>query len=180
MTQTSNSLAVKRKKGDKNMKKLIAASIVVVVAIAAVGIGIAAAQSPQPPTPGGGQGFGRGFGPMHLADGDGAEGPMHEYMVNAMADALGITPADFEARHDAGETAYQMASNLGIPADSIPSLLRDARAKAMNAAAADGVISQEQAEWMKSRAARMGFGNCLGTGNPMGFGGRWQAGATTP
>jgi hypothetical protein len=162
------------------MKKLIVASIVVAVAIVVVGIGVAAAQAPQPPTPGGGQGFGRGFGHMQLAGGNAAEGPMHDHMVDAMANALGISPAEFESRHDAGETAYQMASDLGIPADSIPTLLRDARAKALQAAAADGVISQDQANWMGSRAAGMGSGNCLGAGGRMGFGGGWRAGQTTP
>jgi len=161
------------------MKKLIVASVVVLIAVAAVGIGVAAAQSPQPPTPGGGQGFGGGFGPMHFADGA-TEGPMHEYMVNAMAEALGISPADFETRHDAGETAYQIAADLGIPADSIPGVLGEARGKALNAAAADGVISQEQADWMNSRAAGMGFGNCLGNGGPMGFGRGMRAGQATP
>jgi hypothetical protein len=162
------------------MKKLAVASIVVVVAIAAVGIGVAAAQAPQPPTPGGGQGFGPGFGPRGFAGGDGAEGPMHEYMINALANALGITPADFEARHDAGETAYQIASDLGVSAESIPGLLTDARSSAMDAAAADGVISTEQAEWMKSRAAGMGSGNCIGNGAQMGFGRGWRAAQSTP
>jgi hypothetical protein len=162
------------------MKKLIVASIVVVVAISALGIGVAEAQAPQPPTPGGGQGFGRGFGPMQFAGGNGTEGPMHEYMVDAMANALGITPTDFEARLDAGQTAYQIASDLGISADAIPTLLRDARAEALDQAAADGVISAQQAEWMTSRGAGMGFGNCLGAGGAMGFGRGWRAGQNTP
>jgi hypothetical protein len=162
------------------MKKLIVASIVVMVAVAAVGIGAVAAQAPQPPTPGAGQGFGRGFGPMQFAGTNGTEGPMHEYMVNALADALGSTPADFEARRDAGETAYQVASDLGISADSIPTLLRDARAKALQAAAADGVISHDQANWLGTRAAGMGFGNCLGAGGGMGFGGGRRGGQSSP
>jgi hypothetical protein len=162
------------------MKKLVVASIVVVVAILAVGIGVAAAQAPQPPAPGGGQGLGRGFGPMQFAGANGTEGPVHEYMVEALADALGITPADFESRRDAGQTAYQIASDLGISADSIPTLLREARAKALDQAAADGVISTQQAEWMKSRGAAMGSGNCLGAGAAMGLGRGWRAGQNTP
>ena len=162
------------------MKRLVVIGTLVVVSIAAVGIGVAVAQAPQPPTPGGGQGFGRGFGPMGFAGEGGAEGPMHEYMINALADALGMTPADFESRHDAGETAYQMASNLGVSAESIPALLSDARGKALEAAAADGVIPQEQAEWMKPRAAGMGSGNCLGNGGQMGFGHGWRAAQNTP
>jgi hypothetical protein len=164
------------------MKKLIVASVVVVVAISAVGTGVAAAQAPQPTTPGGGQGFGRGFGPMQFGGGNEAEGPMHEYMLNAMANALGITPADFEARRDAGETFYQIASDLGISAGSVPSLLSSARSQALEAAASDGVISPDQAEWLKSRPAGMGSGNCFGAGGQMGFAARRGAamGRTAP
>ncbi len=106
------------------------------------------------------------------------EGPLHDYMVNAMASALGISAADFEARRDAGATAYQIALNSGISADKIPALLADARLKALDAAVADKVISQAQADWMGSRGAGMGSGNCNGTGQPVGSGmragGRWQ------
>jgi hypothetical protein len=162
------------------MNKLAVASIVVLVAIAAVGTGVAAAQAPQPPTPDGGQGFGRGFGPMGFAGRDGADGPMHDYMVNAIADALGMSASDFEARLEAGETAYQIASALGISPESIPGLLHEARGKALAAAAAAGVIPADQAAWMETRAAGMGAGNCLGNGAQMGFGRGWRAGQTTP
>jgi hypothetical protein len=101
-------------------------------------------------------------------------------MVNAMAAALGITPSDFEARRDTGKTAYQIALDLGISADKIPTLLADARAKALDAAAADGVLSKQQADWMKSRGGGgYGLGTCGGMmgggyGRGMMGGGRWQ------
>ena len=60
----------------------------------------------------------------------------------------------FEARHDAGETFYQIALAEGFTAEEIPALMQAARANALDAAAKDGVISQEQADWMSSR----GFG----------------------
>jgi hypothetical protein len=140
-------------------------------------IGVAIAQAPQPPVPG-------GRGPMGRSGVTVVEGPLHDYMVNAMAAALGITPTDFEARQAAGKTAYQIALDLGISADKIPALLAGARAKALDAAATAGVITQQQATWMKSRGAGMGIGNCTGTGQRigggmmgggmMGRGGRWQ------
>jgi hypothetical protein len=99
-----------------------------------------------------------------------AEGPLHEYMVKAMADALGISASDFEARRDGGQTAYQIALDLGISADTIPTLLSDARSKALEAAVADKAITQAQADWMKSRGAEMGKGNCDGTGQHLGLG----------
>ena len=160
------------------MNKTIVVMLLVVAALAVFSTGVALAQAPQPMNPGNGGGMGNGAGPMGPYAVTGQEGPLHDYMVNAMAEALGISSADFEARQDAGKTAYQIALDLGISADKIPSLLSTARAKALDAATADGVITQQQADWMKSRGAGMGQGNCNGTRQPvgtgMGRGGRWQ------
>jgi hypothetical protein len=144
------------------MKKIIVVMVLLVAALAVSVPSIAFAQTAQPPVPG-----------------TSVEGPLHDYMVNAMAAALGITPTDFEARQAAGKTAYQIALDLGISADKIPALLAGARAKALDEAAAAGVITQQQATWMKSRGAGMGLGNCTGTGQRMGGGmmgrgDRWQ------
>jgi hypothetical protein len=150
------------------MKKLVI--VFLLVAALAIGVtGVAAAQAPQPQRP-----FGRG----PLAGGQ--EGPLHDYMVNAMSEALGISAADFESRRDAGKTAYQIALDLGISADKIPALLSAARAKALDAAVAGGVLTQQQADWMKSRGAGMGGCNGAGPGAGQGTGmmgrgaGRWQ------
>ncbi len=167
------------------MKKTIVVILLVVAALAVFTTGVAVAQTPQPPTPGygSGMGYGSGLGPMRAFAANGEEGPLHEYMVKAMAEALGISADDFETRRDAGKTAYQIALDLGISADKIPTLLSDARAKALDAAVADKVITQQQADWMKSRGAGgMGQGNCNGTGQPVGSGmGRgWRGQQTNP
>lgn len=155
------------------MKKTLVI-ILVVSALAILTTGVALAQAPQPPAPrGGGMGPGGGFGPMGFAAG-GEVGPMHEYMEQALADALGISLDEFETRREAGETAYEIALAEGFTADEIPALLRDARIKAWEAAAADGVITQQQLDWMKSRPSGMGLGNCDGTGQ--GFGGGMMRG----
>jgi hypothetical protein len=153
------------------MKKTILVMVIAsmgIAAMAAFATGVAYAQAPQPVTPGAGMGMGRGNG----------EGPLHEYMVAALAKTLGITPADFEARRAAGKTAYQIALDLGKPADQIPALITGARTQAIDAALAAKVITQQQADWMKSRGAGMGQGICDGTGQAtargMGRGGRWQ------
>jgi hypothetical protein len=102
-------------------------------------------------------------------------------MVNALADALNIPAATFETRREAGETAYEIALSQGFSADEIPTLLRDAHTKALDAAAAAGVITQEQADWMKSRGSRMGTGNCDGTGQRQGgMMGGWRFQQTNP
>ncbi len=156
------------------MKKMSVALVLVRAALAVSVTGVAFAQSPQPPTPGvRGPMMGGTTGPT-------VEGPLHDYMINAMAAALGITPVDFEARRDAGSTAYQIALDLGISADKIPALLADARAKAFDAAVAAGVITQQQATWMRSRGMMTGtgLGTCTGMGQGrgggMGRGWRWQ------
>ena len=149
-------------------KKMVFGMVLVVAALAVSSVGVAFAQGPQAGVPAGRGPLGQG----------GVEGPLHDYMINAMADALGIAPSDFEARHDAGQTAYQIALDLGISADKIPALLSGARAAALDKAVADGVITQQQADWMKSRGAGMGTGNCTGNGQGMGPGAgrgmRWQ------
>jgi len=128
------------------MKKIILVVTLVVLALGAVGVGVVAAQDGQPPV----SGYGRGL--------------LYEYMVKAMAEAVGLPVAEFEARHSAGETFYQIALSKGFTAEEIPALMLTARTKALEAAVADGVISEEQAEWMKSH----GFGR---GGRGMGFGG---------
>ncbi len=140
------------------MKKSILVIALVVAALAVFSTGVAFAQAPQPAQPVNSTARGTG------------DGPLHDYMVSAMAQALGITPADFEARIASGQTAYQIALDLGISADKIPALLSSARAQALEAAVAAGAITQQQANWMKTRGVQMGVGNCSGTGQRIGQG----------
>lgn len=150
------------------MKKTVVVMLLVIAALAVVATGVAFAQTPQPAD--------RGRGPMGGVDGP--EGPLHDYMVKAMAGALGISADDFETRRDSGKTAYQIALDLGISADKVSSLLSEARVNALDAAVADKVISPDQADWMKSHAVGMRPDNCNGTGQSIGAGlgrgGRWQ------
>ncbi len=148
------------------MKKIIFTSLLVMVALAVLSTGVVFAQGTQPPT--------QPRGPMQ----GGGTGLLHDYMVEALAEVLGLTTEQIEVRIDGGETAYQIALAQGIAAEEIPALLSAARAKALDSAVAAGAISQEQADWMKSRGfgrGGMGTGACDGTGNSqMHGGGRWQ------
>ena len=122
------------------MKKTLLIITLLIVALGALGVGVVAAQGGIPP-----------YGQRGTADGMGL---LHDYMEKAMAEAVGLSVEQFEARHDAGETFYQIALDKGFTAEEIPSLMQTARANALNAAAKDGLISQEQADWMSAR----GFG----------------------
>ena len=155
--------------------------VLIVAALAALTTGVALAQNPQPPTPGGGFGPGGRMGMMRSFGATPEMGAIHEYMEEAMADALGISRDEFEKRHDAGETGYAIALDLGFSADEIPSLMREARVAAWEAAAKDGAVTQEQAEWMKSRPYGMGSGNCGGAGVGFGSGMRgWRFQQSNP
>jgi hypothetical protein len=134
------------------MKKTLWIVLLVILALGALGIGVVAAQGGQPP-----------YGQRGVADGAGL---MHDYMEQAMADAVGLTVEEFEARHDAGETFYQIALAEGFSAEEIPALMQDARTKSLEAAAAAGVITQDQADWMNSRGfGRGGMMNGYGYGD---------------
>lgn len=134
------------------MKKTLLIVALVVLALGALGVGVVVAQSGQPP-----------YGQRGTVDG---VGPMHDYMEQAMADAVGLSLDEFESRHEAGETFYQIALAQGFSAEEIPALMQDARTKALDAAVADGVISQDQADWMGSRGfGRGGMMNGYGYGD---------------
>jgi len=157
------------------MKKLVLIGIAVTVfAVAALSIaGFAYAQTVTPPSPGypAGAGMMRGWGRgdsgpgmMGRWDRDG-DGPMHPYMLNAFAEALGITPDEIQAKLADGETMYTIAQAQGLSDEEFTSLMLEARSQALTQAVTDGSITQEQADWMNQRMQQMqengyGPGNC--------------------
>jgi len=186
------------KNGENNMKKLlvIAGITAAFVTVLALGLtGFAYAQDTQPVCPNcsedGWMGKGAGFRGQVV---DGEYGPMHEYMVSAMAEALGITPEELEAAHAEGKTAWAIAQEQGKSYDEFLALMQAARSTAFQQMVADGVISQEQADWMLSHMnggmgsgygrGGYGAGGCtmsgenqsgtFGPGMHGGRGGRWS------
>lgn len=148
------------------MKRIVIVSTFVLVALVALSTGVVFAQGTQPPT--------QPFGPMH----GGGEGPMHDYMVKALAESLKLDAAQLESRLENGESAYQIALAQGIAEKDIPALLTAAHTNALDAAVKAGVITQLQADWMKTRGfghmGGMGVGICDGNGRSQMRGGRWQ------
>ena len=115
--------------------------------------------------------------PMLDGDEDGATedvaaeyGPLHDYMFNAFAQALGITPEELETRRQAGDTLWVIAQEKGLTAEQFQEVMTTARTNAANQAVADGVITQEQADFMLQRMGRM-MGNGAGPGFGAGNGG---------
>lgn len=161
------------------MKKTILIVGLVVAALTVFGVGAAFAQGPAP--------YG-GNGPMMQNGG----GYLHTYMVTAFAEKLGLKVDDVNTRLEAGETMYDIAIADGVKAEDFQALMVEVRTVALDTAVKDGVITQVQADWMKSRGFGqggygMGTGNCPmnngtgpGRGGGMMGGGGWQNQQTNP
>jgi len=111
---------------------------------------------PAPPAPG--QGYGRwGDGPGMMG-GYARHGAMHEDLLPALADALGLTVEALEERHANGETFWQIAEAQGYTFEEARQMMLDARSAALDAMVEDGLLSEDRAEWMKDRSGRMSDG----------------------
>ena len=154
------------------LKNLLFIGVGFIVAIAVLGVaGFAYAQSQTPPAPDStwAPGYGRGMmGGWRSSDGQ--VGPLHDYMVKAMAAALGMDAEELDARIDKGETPWSIAQQKGISQDDFIKLMQEARKSALEQAVADKVITQAQADWMLNRMQGlwnqpgfgMGYGPCHG------------------
>ena len=150
------------------MKKTLVMAFVLAAVAGLLVASSAFAQSDNPP-------FAGDRGPK---DGSGL---LHDYMSAAKADALGISVEKLQASHDAGESFYDLAAASGLGEDEIRTLVQNARTSALEAAVADGVITQEQVDEMQSRGGkRGGRGACdesrseTRQGSGQNQGGRWQ------
>ena len=166
------------------MKKTILITALALAALAAMaaGAGVVFAQDETPPY--------NGQGPMRNG-----EGPLHTFMVIEWAKKLDLNVNDINTRLNAGESMYDIALSAGVSAEEFPALMTEVRAAALDAAVAANVITQDQADWMKShgngQGGMRGSGTCDGTG-PQGGGmngqrgggggmmGGWQNGQTNP
>ena len=142
-------------------KFVISIVIVAVVAIALGTAGIVYAQTatPQPPVPGTGHGYGMGGrggqgGMMQSASGD-QDGLLHDEMIAVYAEKLGISVEDLNTRLANGETMAEIATSEGLTPDEFSTLMTDARNQAIDQALTNGTLTQEQADWMKTRGAGM-------------------------
>ena len=147
------------------MKKIVVVLVVFAVALGAAGLVYAQAPTPQAPVYGSGYGYGmmgagmRGgrIGQSEFA-GTG-DGVLHDAMIAAFANELGLSVEDLEARLDAGETVADVAFAQGLTFEEFRALMIDARAQAVAQAVADGTLTQEQADWMSQRGGGRMFGD---------------------
>ncbi len=105
------------------------------------------------------------YGPHGMMGGYGVMAQYREQIHAAIAEALGLTVEEFEAAIAAGKKLPQIAAEQGVALEDVWAAMRAAREAAIQQAVADGVITQEQANWMLSRmqqAARNRGGGRMG------------------
>ena len=94
------------------------------------------------------------------------DGLLSDYMAEYIANELGITVDELKAREAAGETLVEIGLSLGFDQEAISEIHTQARIYAINQAVADGLITQEQADWLLSRMENGqnggGTGTCTG------------------
>jgi len=153
-------------------------NIILVLTIALVGFAAfsfvsevsAEAVTPQYPGNGGPNGARGGNG-----DGTGVpmerninlDGLLDDAMASYIASELGISVDDLKSREAAGESLVEIGLSLGFEQETIFDLHKAARIAALNLAVADGLITQEQADWMISRldVGQFGANSGLCTGD---------------
>jgi uncharacterized membrane protein len=94
-------------------------------------------------------------------------GAMHETMQAAVAAEFGLTVDELQARQDAGDTLMDLAVEQGLTVAEFEAKMTAAHTKALSQAVADGVITQEQADWMQQHMGSQGMMGGFGAG---GFG----------
>ena len=162
---------------NKTMKTLV---IVATLVIAFGAVGSVYAQSGGPGTNGVGvdQGFGNGFrgglGESRNQSQGTAQGAMdgvlHDAWMVAYAESLGMTVDALEAEIAAGKSMLEIAQSEGLTVEEFWALKMEVRAIIIDQAVSDGTLTQEKADWMKTRGAgavngqgKRGLG--LGDGN---------------
>lgn len=159
------------------MNKLVMGLVMVgVVAAALGGAGFVYAQSAGPTTPqpgygqmmgqgagrgmmaGGGHSLGGGMGRMANPSVGTQTGVLHDEMIAAFAQQLGLTVEDLNAQLAQGQTMAQIAAGKGYTAEQFAALMTEVRNQALDQAVKDGQITQDQANWMKQRGASIGRG----------------------
>lgn len=176
----------------KKALQVMAVVGVVVLLTVSVGRALASSESPEQPGNGGGNGGGGGQG-GHGSEGghegesghgsdsgcSGEEDPqnenlnlggaLNELMHERLAEELGLTVDELEARHDAGESFMQIALAQGLSKQDAAALMRTIRDEAAAKAVADGLVTQEEADVWLSRGNQINTGG-EGAGSQDGHG----------
>ncbi|MFQ5410207.1 MAG: hypothetical protein ACE5FI_17490 [Anaerolineales bacterium] len=122
-------------------KNMLFVTIGVVVAlVGALAVSAVSAQTDTPP------------------NGDRPDLGIREAVNAAVADALGMTVDELQAAHEDGQRLPEIAEAQGVDLDVVKAAAEAAKEEAVNAAVADGTLTQEQADRILSHEGRPGRG----------------------
>jgi hypothetical protein len=93
-----------------------------------------------------------GFGVRGGAYGGGWMAEYRDEMHAAVAEALGLSVEELDEAMAEGQTMWQIAEEQGIDPEDIRDAMQAVREDIINQAVEDGVLTQEQADWMLGRA----------------------------
>ncbi|MGB5845431.1 MAG: hypothetical protein WBG94_13365 [Anaerolineales bacterium] len=115
--------------------------------------------------------MGSGYGMMGsgMMGWEGDEGPMHESMIDSLAESLALTPQEIEARHDAGESIWEIAVAEGLTDEEISELMFSSHDAALEDAVLEGLLTREQVERMNDHMNQMWDGDYDHCGGESGF-----------
>ncbi len=140
------------------MKKAL---IIVAVVAIVLGVGLSAAgyvyaQNTNPPSTGG-----QTYGPMMGGWGghrgmmggsaDGEYGPLHDQMISAWAEKLGLSVEDLNAKLTEGQSMAEIATAQGVTGDAFTTAWVDVHTQVWDEAVAQGLLTADQAQLMKDR-----------------------------
>lgn len=108
--------------------------------------------------------MGAGYGMMEydMMGWYGEEGPMHETIIDALAEELNLSPREIETRHDDGDSMWEIARGEGLSDEEILQLMSSAHDTALENSVDEGWLTPEQADWMNEHMDMMSdweFGN---------------------
>lgn len=86
------------------------------------------------------------------------DGALEDLLHANIAASFYLTTEELAARLDAGETISEIGLTLGFDLDAISEILAQARADALVQAVIDGLLTQDQADWLASRGSRVPAG----------------------
>ena len=166
------------------MKKIVKSLLI--VALVALAFGTAGAVYAQSSTPavgstavggnfarggrGGRDGFGQAGGNLAQVSPINLDGVLHDELIASFAAALELPESEIESRLADGETLSEIALSTGLTQDDFFTLMDKVHGEVINQAVKDGLLTEEQADWMLSRSNRRLGGQVIDGGRGMGRG----------
>lgn len=85
----------------------------------------------------------------------------YDYITNILKNKLGLSDTDITNARNSGKTPYELATEKGMSQEQLKSTLLEERTKAIDAAVANGSITKQEGDSLKS-SLNTNMENCTG------------------